>query len=110
MPLAPLAAQWFLRQSTKGDLLRRRRKPFPCDTIGHSFRHMDAANRLLAIQIGQGAGNLENAMITARGKLQPLGGIAQQCRLFLVLVRLAGEMGIEGPFAYSTAQAPVAAQ
>ncbi|MNX84363.1 hypothetical protein D3C86_1161560 [compost metagenome] len=39
---------------------------------------MDAANRLLAIQIGQGAGNLENAMITARGKLQPLGGIAQQ--------------------------------
>lgn len=39
---------------------------------------MDAADRLFAIQIGQGTGNLENAMITARGKFQPLGRVAQQ--------------------------------
>lgn len=54
----------------------RCRQPLTRDTIRHGFRHMDAADRLLSVQIGQCSRDLQNTVITACGKLQPFGGIA----------------------------------
>ena len=58
--------------------LSRCPQPLTRDTVRDSFRYVDAADRLFSIQIGQCARDLENTVITACGKFQPFGGIAQQ--------------------------------
>ena len=58
--------------------LCRGRQPLAGNAVGNRLGDMDAAGLRRAVEIGQRAGNLHDAVIGARRKLHPVGGIAQQ--------------------------------
>ncbi len=52
--------------------------------VGQSLGEMDAADRAAAVEIGERAGELEHPVIAARGKPEPLGGVAHQAQARIV--------------------------
>ena len=60
------------------DRLCRRDRAVWRAAVGERFGEMHATGRAAAVQVGKRASKLKHAVIAARRKTEPLGGVTQQ--------------------------------